>query len=677
MNENEVAWLAGLKENHQATVNENARLMRELAEVKLALQKSNDDMGGGTVAEVVARVVKERDTALTRAEKAERALAAADVEDTALAKLAEAEAEANDRTTLDKSSLERIVDEQAFHLISAEHTLQAADALIRLLVQGEVLAPVCQRELDKWKALRARDSSAEKPEPAGPCAPWCSRCRSGSPTCPDPECRPCQEWGASAERALDAGRAHDSSAEKPDPLRALTPKQLAEALKDVKLCPTCHGMRTVGTGQMVGGLRVEGQVGGGVHELRTPCPTCSKDPSGDAGQREEDVMPPRPGKPGATDSEPRGLGDPAHGRGAAGQPATGTGDATGPAAPTPMPEPAGTTMLWCPQCGPHPQIDEDGCCAACGATCGSLPLPKHVAPTPLTRERLGAALARTHDLCRREGGGHHAVLRALELLHDEVLREPDAGPAFAAAAKERRYEVTNKLSDDIENDHDCRAWAEDVRTLEEELTAVKAALMPTTATFQEFESMRQRSPADAVRRIVEENRALNAQVTSLQTRCTELLEEKRRAHVDYAVREFHLKFDQPAPAEPGVPPDDVVRFRAKLMTEEYLELLDAMFGGARERPWWFKDLRERLAWYIDHAPVEVDLVKWAHETHDLDYTVAGTRVAFGYKGLAGAAEVHRANLSKGPNDERGKPTKPEGWKPPDIEGVLRAQGWKP
>lgn len=65
----------------------------------------------------------------------------------------------------------------------------------------------------------------------------------------------------------------------PDPLRALTPEKLAEALKNMKLCPTCHGMRTVGTGQMVGGLRVEGQVGGGVHELRTPCPTCAKDSS--------------------------------------------------------------------------------------------------------------------------------------------------------------------------------------------------------------------------------------------------------------------------------------------------------------------------------------------------------------------------------------------------------------
>lgn len=27
---------------------------------------------------------------------------------------------------------------------------------------------------------------------------------------------------------------------------------------------------------------------------------------------------------------------------------------------------------WCPQCGFRPRIDEDGCCASCGATCGEV-----------------------------------------------------------------------------------------------------------------------------------------------------------------------------------------------------------------------------------------------------------------------------------------------------------------
>lgn len=42
------------------------------------------------------------------------------------------------------------------------------------------------------------------------------------------------------------------------------------------------------------------------------------------------------------------------------------------------------------------------------------------------------------------------------------------------------------------------------------------------------------------------------------------------------------------------------------------------------------------------------------------------------------SEVHAANMRKttGPVREDGKRLKPEGWQPPDIAGVLRAQGWQ-
>lgn len=89
-----------------------------------------------------------------------------------------------------------------------------------------------------------------------------------------------------------------------------TPEKLAAALKNMNLCPTCHGRRTVGTGQMVGGLRVEGQVGGGVHELRTPCPTCAKDSSGsgsserDAHREQSGTAKPAPRDPGVEPSQP-------------------------------------------------------------------------------------------------------------------------------------------------------------------------------------------------------------------------------------------------------------------------------------------------------------------------------------------------------------------------------------
>lgn len=181
---------------------------------------------------------------------------------------------------------------------------------------------------------------------------------------------------------------------------------------------------------------------------------------------------------------------------------------------------------------------------------------------------------------------------------------------------------------------------------------------------------------ELVGRLLQENKQLNAQVTALQERCTALEMERRRTHIDYAVREFHEKFGHPAPRGVAVPPEDRVRFRARLIVEEFMELMGAMFKSPNMRPWVYEELVEKLGWFIRHARVDVDMVKWADGTHDLDYVVAGTRVEFGYEGRDGAAEVHRANMEKGVDDGTGKPTKPPGWRPPDIEAVLSAQGWR-
>lgn len=174
-------------------------------------------------------------------------------------------------------------------------------------------------------------------------------------------------------------------------------------------------------------------------------------------------------------------------------------------------------------------------------------------------------------------------------------------------------------------------------------------------------------------RLIHENAQLTRQVTDVQTRCTELLEEKRRANVDYAVREFHLKYGHPAPGRLTIPDEKMIRFRLKLVAEEFLELVEATFKFRTSHP--IVTLRTQLTLLIESVPVSVNLPEFMDATHDLDYVVAGTRVVFGYDGLPGAAEVHRANLSKEPNG-LGKPTKPEGWTPPDIAGCLRKQGWE-
>ena len=63
--------------------------------------------------------------------------------------------------------------------------------------------------------------------------------------------------------------------DKPDIIRTLDAEALAEALaKPLDLCQRCHGSRTIGAGYIVGGLCLEGQIGGGPHEPRIPCPVC-------------------------------------------------------------------------------------------------------------------------------------------------------------------------------------------------------------------------------------------------------------------------------------------------------------------------------------------------------------------------------------------------------------------
>jgi len=64
---------------------------------------------------------------------------------------------------------------------------------------------------------------------------------------------------------------------------------------------------------------------------------------------------------------------------------------------------------------------------------------------------------------------------------------------------------------------------------------------------------------------------------------------------------------------------------------------------------------------------------------DLKYVLEGTNLAFGIDGEPVWDAIQKANMAKagGSVDEHGKRMKPPGWTPPDIEGELRKQGWKP
>jgi predicted HAD superfamily Cof-like phosphohydrolase len=108
------------------------------------------------------------------------------------------------------------------------------------------------------------------------------------------------------------------------------------------------------------------------------------------------------------------------------------------------------------------------------------------------------------------------------------------------------------------------------------------------------------------------------------------------------VRRFHAAFRLPAADHPTIPDVDLVALRARLIREEFEEVmaeLDAlMFMGRRA------------------APLHV---QWPHlqnlllELADLRYVIEGAAVTFGLDIDGAFAEVHRANMSK--LDTDGKP----------------------
>lgn len=143
------------------------------------------------------------------------------------------------------------------------------------------------------------------------------------------------------------------------------------------------------------------------------------------------------------------------------------------------------------------------------------------------------------------------------------------------------------------------------------------------------------------------------------------------------VLEFHQAMGQPILPEPGIPYDARVRLRARLITEEFLETISAMFDVGEGRPLnpELRVLKKVAARLIESATVRVDLVELADGLADLDYVVEGTRLEFGIDGGPIAAEVHRSNMAKagGPVSPEGKRLKPPGWTPPDIAGCLESQ----
>lgn len=154
-----------------------------------------------------------------------------------------------------------------------------------------------------------------------------------------------------------------------------------------------------------------------------------------------------------------------------------------------------------------------------------------------------------------------------------------------------------------------------------------------------------------------------------------------RQTLESQVREFHDAFGIPCGRYPAVPSLATVKLRLSLIAEEFEELLEAC--GASGMAYSHHD-DEYVADVIENGISRVrldsvDIVEVADALGDLLYVCMGMALSFGIDLPAVLAEVHRSNMTKlGPDGkptyrEDGKVTKPAGWTPPDIEGVLNRQ----
>ncbi len=139
------------------------------------------------------------------------------------------------------------------------------------------------------------------------------------------------------------------------------------------------------------------------------------------------------------------------------------------------------------------------------------------------------------------------------------------------------------------------------------------------------------------------------------------------------VDEFEAAMGAPdSPLQPVTDPTpQLIRLRARLMTEEFMETIGAMFDH-RMPPDVFRREIDTALMSLDHAPTKFDIEGVADGLADLIYVCVGAALAFGIPLDRVWNEVQRANLDKvgGGVTPEGKFLKPEGWQPPRIREAI-------
>lgn len=151
--------------------------------------------------------------------------------------------------------------------------------------------------------------------------------------------------------------------------------------------------------------------------------------------------------------------------------------------------------------------------------------------------------------------------------------------------------------------------------------------------------------------------------------------QKRRDMFDDVFR-FHIPVDMNY--RDGMREDEaLIDLRRKLCEEEAAEIAEGF--GFEAPPWKPRPAEADLV--LAHSPEVVDHVKVADGLCDEIFVCIGGLLALYPEACARElwAEVCRANMDKYPGGvairrEDGKVLKPEGWRPPDIAGILRKYG---
>jgi len=131
------------------------------------------------------------------------------------------------------------------------------------------------------------------------------------------------------------------------------------------------------------------------------------------------------------------------------------------------------------------------------------------------------------------------------------------------------------------------------------------------------------------------------------------------------VNDFHKALEIPT----AIDDDQDVKIRrpelrAELLAEEACECLEAMTGQA-----W------KIAPEMMGGSGEPDIVEAVDGIIDIIVVACGAACEWGIDLQPIWEEIHRTNMAKqgGPTRKDGKKLKPEGWKPPNVKGLIEAQ----